>query len=38
MSMMILCMFGLFILQQKKFKICNVKKNNFKFTKFATKN
>ena len=38
MSMMLLCMLGLFVFGQKKLKICNVKKSNFKWTKFTIKN
>ena len=38
MSMILLCMFVLFISGWKKLKIWNVKKNNFKCTKFTIKN
>ena len=38
MLMMLLCMFRLFILKQKKLKIWNVKNENFKCTKFSTLN
>ena len=34
---MLLCMFGLFFSGQKKLKICNIKKNNFRWTKFKLK-
>ena len=36
-SVMLLCMFGLFVSEYKKFKICNVKKNTSKRTKFTIK-
>ena len=38
MPMMLLCMFGLFILELKILKIYNVKNNNAKCTKFTITN